>query len=454
MKILLIKPNIGKKEHSLYVDEGRMEPLQLGVLAGLTPEEHDVSILDDRCEAIRAEEHNADLVAITVETFTARHAYEIAALFRNRGVPVALGGFHPTLLPDEAQHHADTVVIGDAESIWEELLSDAQAGHLKERYVAARTTPQLNTHPRRELFQGKGYLPVSLMQFSRGCSHGCNFCAISRFFGQRHTCRPVVDVVREIQEQNLKTIFFVDDNITANPAAAKALFRTLIPLRIQWFSQASIEIAHDRELMDLMTESGCLGNVIGFESINPETIRSMNKSPNMVSEGYEDEIATLKKYGLQIWAAFTLGHDTDTPESLYGLYDFALRHRFTFAAYNVLMPYPSTPLYNQLHAENRLLYDGAWWLHPEYRFNHAAFRPANMSAEELTQIAFDIRRKWNHPATLFKRSLDLKTNMKTFRKLAIYWRYNVLFRRETFKKQNMQFGYSKTSWQSEGTLTQ
>lgn len=453
MNILLIKPNIGKQEHSLYVDEGRMEPLQLGVLAGLTPKEHSVTVLDDRCETIHAEEHNVDLVAITVETFTARRAYEIATLFRNRGVPVVLGGFHPTLLPDEAQHHADAIVIGDAESIWKELLSDAQVGNLKKSYIAERTKPQLNTHPRRELFQGKGYLPVSLMQFSRGCNHSCNFCAISRFFEQRHTCRPVIDVVREIREQNLKTIFFVDDNITANPAAAKELFRALVPLRIQWFSQASIEIVHDRELMDLMAESGCLGNVIGFESINPETIRSMNKSTNIVSEGYEEEIAVLKKYGLQIWAAFTLGHDTDTPESLYGLYDFALRHRFTFAAYNVLMPYPNTPLYNQLRTENRLLYDGAWWLHPEYRFNHAAFRPTNMSAEELTQIAFDIRRKWNHPATIFKRSLDLKTNMKTFRKLAIYWRYNVLFSRETFKKQDMQFGYSKTSSPNEGTVT-
>lgn len=440
MNILLVKPNIGRREHSLYVDEGRMEPLQLGVLAGLAPEHHDLAIVDDRCEAIDFDRGGVDLVAITVETFTARRAYEIADGFRKRGIPVVLGGFHPTLLPDEAMQHADAVVLGDAESAWMELLSDAEHGRLKPSYATCSTKPQLDTLPRRDLFQGKGYLPLSLMQFGRGCRHGCNFCAISSYFKRMHTFRPVHDIVREITTQNLRTVFFVDDNITVNPAAAKALFKALIPLRIQWVSQASIEIVHDRELMELMVASGCLGNVIGFESIDPATIRAMNKSPNQTRDGYETEVGILKEYGLQVWAAFTLGHDGDTPESLYRLYDFALKHRFTFAAYNILMPYPGTPFYAQLQRENRLLYDGAWWTHPDYRFNHAAFKPTHMSAGELTEIAFDIRKKWNSPATLVRRSLDLKTNMRTLGKMAIYWKYNPLFRRETFKKQGLRFG--------------
>jgi len=442
MKILLVKPNIGRSEHSLYVDEGRMEPLQLGVLAALTATKHEVSILDDRCESIDAGKSDADLVAITTETFTARRAYEISAAFRKRNIPVVLGGFHPTLLPDEAREHADSIVIGDAESVWNEMLSDACQGRLKKRYIGEPGRPQANTLPRRDLFKGKGYLPISLMQFGRGCYHACNFCAISSYFQQHHTYRPAPEIVREIKAQNLKTIFFVDDNITVNPTAAKALFRALIPLRIQWVSQASIDIVHDTELMDLMVESGCLGNVIGFESIDPATIQLMNKSPNRVSDGYEAEIAILKSYGLQAWAAFTLGHDTDTPESLQRLYDFALHHRFTFAAYNILMPYPNTPLYEQLQNENRLLYGGKWWMHPDYRFNHAAFQPSNMTADELTQIAFGLRKKWNSPGTIFKRSLDFKTNMKTLGKMLLYWKYNSLFRKETFKKQGMHFGYA------------
>ena len=358
-----------------------------------------------------------------------------------KNIPVILGGFHPTLLPEEALQHADAIVTGDAESVWQNLLNDAEAGMLKRRYDAAPSQPQQIILPRRDLFSGKGYLPISLMQFSRGCMNECTFCAISSFFNQTHRTRLISEMVREIKSQNLKMIFFVDDNITMNKEAAKELFRALIPLKIQWVSQASIDIACDTELMDLMAASGCLGNVIGFESINPQTIREMNKTPNRVSESYETEIATLKSYGLQVWAAFTLGHDTDSKESLYDLYEFALRHKFTFAAYNVLMPYPGTPFYEKLKQEHRLLYDGTWWNHPEYHFNHAAFKPAQMSSNELTDIAFDIRKKWSSPSTVIKRSLDLKTNMKTLQKMMIFWKYNLLFRRETFKKQDMKFGY-------------
>ena len=294
MNILLIKPNIGRKEHALYVDEGRMEPLQLGVLAGLTPDHHDVFIIDDRCETIDFDRGGVDLVAITVETFTARRAYEISDAFRQRGIRVVLGGFHPTLLPEEAMLHADCVVLGDAESIWEKMLTDAEQGTLQPSYTASSMKPQLDTLPRRDLFNGKGYLPLSLMQFGRGCCHACRFCAISSYFKRTHTCRPIGDLVREITTQNPRTIFFVDDNITVNPAAAKALFKALIPLRIQWVSQASIDIVHDRELMDLMVESGCLGNVVGFESLDPANLRQLHKGANLARE-YLKEIEGREK---------------------------------------------------------------------------------------------------------------------------------------------------------------
>jgi len=440
MKLTLIKPNIGRMEHSLYVDEGRMEPLQLGLLAGMTPPQVDVTLIDDRCEQIPFDSP-ADLVAVTVETFTARRAYEISAEYGKRGIPVVMGGFHPTLLPEEALRHCDSIVLGDAETVWLEVLEDAKAGNLKPVYKARPHTPQKGFFPRRDLFKGKGYLPVTLTQFGRGCQNSCSFCAISSFFEQTHNCRPVNDVVREIENQDRKLIFFVDDNITANREAAKALFRALIPLRIKWVSQGAIDMVQDRELMDLMAESGCLGNVIGFESIEHETLLTMNKAPNLRGfDAYEKAIGVLKEYGLQTWAAFTLGHDGDTPESLYRMLDFAVRHKFTFAAFNVLMPYPNTPLYSRLKQEDRLLYDGQWWLHPEFRFNHAPFRPALMTAEELTEIAFDIRSKWNSMGMIFRRFFDLKTNMRSLFRMAIYWMYNPLFRKETFKKQGMLLG--------------
>lgn len=444
MKLLLIKPNIGRLEHSLYVDEGRMEPLQLGVLAALTPDHVTVSLLDDRCEDIDYGVET-DLVAITVETFTARRAYEISDEFRRRGRLVVLGGFHPTLLPQEASRHADAIVTGDAESVWGDVLADAAAGRLRPRYAAApgsHACIQNQRLPRRDLFRGKGYVPVTLTQFGRGCLNACEFCAISTFFKRQHVSRAVTEVVREIQAQKRRLVFFVDDNLEADHDAAKALFRALIPLRIRWVSQGCIDMVHDRELMDLMVASGCLGHVIGFESIEAEALAGMQKTANIGHDfsGYEKELAILEEYGLQTWAAFTVGHDHDTVAGLYRLYDFALAHKFTFAAFNVLMPYPDTPFYQRLASEKRLLYDGHWWDHPEYRFNHAAFQPLQMTADELTSVAFDIRSRWSSPWVMLKRFLAPRTNLGSLYRMAVYWSYNPLFRREVFKKQGMRFG--------------
>lgn len=444
MKLKLIKPSIGRLENEPYIDECRMEPLPLGVLAGLTPAGVDIELIDDRCEGI---DYDApvDLVAITIKTFAARRAYEISDEFRRRGRKVVLGGFHPTLIPQEAIQYADSIVIGDAEPVWESLIADASAQRLRSHYEAEPGVcwvSQNRLMPRRDIYEGKGYLPVTLIQYGRGCTNTCHFCAVSAFFKQKHSFRPVEDVIREIESQDRRFIFFVDDNIVADYTAAKNLFRALIPLHIRWVSQGCIEMVHDRELMDLMVASGCLGNVIGFESIDPETLNTMHKSNNVGDHftTYEREIAILKEYGLQTWASFTLGHDQDTPASLYRLYDFAVANKFTFAAFNVLMPYPNTPLYRQLQEEKRLLYDGCWWLHPDYRCNRAAFKPLRMSPEDLTAIAFDIRSRWNSPLSLMKRFLDPRTNMGSLYRMAIYWMYNPLFRRDTFKKQRLRFG--------------
>jgi len=441
MHLTLIKPNIGRMPQGPYVDEGRMEPLQLGVLAGLCPPDVDVSLLDDRCEPIPFDQPT-DLVAITVETYTARRAYEISRDYRRRGAPVVLGGFHPTLAPEEAAAHADAIVLGDAERVWGEVLNDARAGRLRPVYHGTPGVPQpAGVRPRRDLFRGKGYLPVTLAQFGRGCINECAYCAISAFFKRTHRCRPVSDVVREVEEAGNRFVFFVDDNLVADRAAAKALFRALTPLRIRWVSQATIDMVNDTELMELMCASGCLGYVIGFETLNAASLAAMGKDPNVqASTSYEREVAALRRYGLQTWAAFMVGHDEDTPESLYALLDFAQRHKFTFAAFNLIMPYPGTPLYARLKAEGRLLYEGRWWTHPDYRFNHAAFIPARMSPDELTAIAFDLRRRWSSPASIFSRFFDLRTNMGSLYRMGIYWAYNPLFRREVFKKQGMRFG--------------
>jgi radical SAM superfamily enzyme YgiQ (UPF0313 family) len=203
-------------------------------------------------------------------------------------------------------------------------------------------------------------------------------------------------------------------------------------------------MTRDPELMSLMVQSGCLGHVIGFESIDQGDLRLMKKTQNLAAAGraYETPLQILRDYGLQTWAAFTLGHDGDTPETIERTLEFAMRNKFAFAAFNILLPYPGTPLYQQLGSEGRLLFDGKWWLHPEYRFNHAAFRPARMSADKLTEMAYYARRTFNSRASIVQRAFDFKTNMRNPYRLGVYLAYNPLFRRETLKKQGIPLGHA------------
>ena len=347
------------------------------------------------------------------------------------------------LIPDEVAEHCDALIVGDAEPVWAEMIEDFHRGALKPRYDAVQPVcPQGNVIARRDLFEGKGYLPISLLQFSRGCAHRCSFCASSVYFKAHHYCRPVPDVIREIRSQKRKLLFFVDDNIVCNREKAKELFRALIPLKIRWVSQGSMDMLQDPELMELMVKSGCLGLVIGFESISPDCIADMHKYTNKkaASEMYREEIAQLRKWGLQTWAAFTVGHDGDTIESIRATCDFAIKNKFTFAAFNILMPYPNTPLYEKLEREGRLLYDGKWWLHPDYRFNYASIVPKNMTPDELTEIAFDCRRRFNSIGSIIRRAIEPHTNLRTPYRFVTYLLYNPLFRKEVFKKQGLHFG--------------
>ena len=474
MRIGLIYPNIGRKGDSLFLDGARMEPLGPAVIAGITPPDAEVKIYDDRLEEMPYDEP-FDLVAISVQIFTARRSYEIAAEFRKRGVPVALGGVHVTLAPEEATEHGDVVILGDAELSWPKLVEDLRRGALEERYGAGPAgspreagicggverseaealagicpdgpvwSPQGGALPRRDLFAGKKYLPITLLQYSRGCTNRCSFCASSVYFQKHRYTRNVGEVVREIEAQERRLLFFVDDNIVADKEGAKELFRALIPLKIRWVSQASMDMLDDGELMDLMVKSGCLGHVVGFESISADGLAAMDKTTNkgFIADGYEYAVKELRRYGLQTWAAFTLGHDTDTLESIQETCAFAMRNKFTFAAFNILYPYPGTGLYKKLEMEGRLLYDGKWWLHPDYRFNYATFVPKNMSPDELTEVAFRCRRTFNSPRSIMRRAFEPRTNMGSPYRLLTYMLYNPLFRREMFKKQGMTFGYEE-----------
>jgi radical SAM superfamily enzyme YgiQ (UPF0313 family) len=440
MKITLIKPRIGILDNGESYDRVRMEPLTLSVLAGMTPLDIAVDFFDDRCEEIPYDSPT-DLVAITVESFTARRAYDIAAEYRRRGVKVIMGGVHPTLVPDEVGRYADAVYVGDAERQWHDVLRDTQKGRLRPRYASV-AAHQVQPYPARYcIFAGKKYLPFSLMQFSRGCPHRCTFCAVSAYFNGRHYCRNSKDVEAELQARPGRIAFFVDDNFSANPEKAKMFLRSIVPLKIKWMCQLSIDVAQNDGLMGLMQESGCLGFVVGFESIDKENLVSMNKLTNIKNfKRYGPQVKKLRSHGFHIWAAFTVGHDNDTIASLEEMLDFAIDNRFAFAAFNTLTPYPGTPLYRRLREEGRLLYDGTWWLHPEYRYNYASFRPKHMTADQLTEMAFSMRKRFNAVGSIAHRILSAGTSANAGAALGLIARYGLFFRSEIRRKQGMRFG--------------
>src|SRR5579872_2922353 len=391
MRLTLVHPCIGRRPGQPYIRTWQMEPLAPATIAGLTPRDRETEIrfYDDRTENIPFEEPT-DLVAMSVETYTAKRSYQIASEFRRRGVPVVMGGFHPTLVPDESSEYAESIVVGEAERIWPTVLDDFRNGRLRRVYRQPERPPLAGLRPDRSIFAGKRYLPVGLVEAGRGCHFRCEFCAVQAYFGNTQTRRPVEEIIDEIRRIRKPLIFFVDDNITSNMEQAKEFFRALIPLRIRWVSQASINAAHDEEFLELIARSGCQGLLVGFESLNEATLRKMRKGFNTMNGGYEVALANLRRHNIRLYATFIFGYDDDTRETFARTAEFAKQHSFYIAAFNHLTPFPGTPLYERMRKAGQLLYD-SWWTDPRYRYNHIPFRPRRLAPEELQQLCLEAR---------------------------------------------------------------
>jgi radical SAM superfamily enzyme YgiQ (UPF0313 family) len=415
-----------------------MEPLAPATLAGLTPEGVDVRFYDDRMEVVPYDEPT-DLVAMSVETYTARRAYQIASEYRRRGVPVVMGGFHPTLVPDEAAQYAESIVVGEAEAIWPGLVEDAAQGRLERVYRATGRPSLAGLRPDRTIFEGKRYLPIGLVEAGRGCHFRCEFCAIQSFFRNTQTRRPVDDILDEIRRVRRKLIFFVDDNITSNMEQAKEFFRALIPLDVRWVSQASINAAHDEEFLRLIKASGCQGLLIGFESLNEESLRRMQKSFNTMKGGYGRALENLRKHGIRLYVTFILGYDDDGADTYRETLEFAQANRFFMVAFNHLTPFPGTPLYDRLEREGRLLFD-KWWLDPDYRYGMVPFAPVGMTADEVRDRCVEARARFYSLASIARRSLDFRVNSSSLFMWSNFFVINALMRREVLQRRGFPLG--------------
>ncbi|MBM4331840.1 MAG: B12-binding domain-containing radical SAM protein [Deltaproteobacteria bacterium] len=383
MRVVLIAPAatsyIWRKRRAAFT----MPPMALPVLAACTPPGVEIKLIDEAVEDVNLN-LEADMVGLSAMTPTAPRAYALADHFRSRGIPVVMGGVHPSVLPDEALRHCDSVVIGEAENLWASVLQEAGQGRLKRTYQDSAFISLDNLPPPRwNLLLGKRYFIPQTIQVSRGCPIGCSFCSVSSYFGRSFRFRPIPQVIEEVKSLPRKLFIFVDDNIAGEPDQAKELFAAMIPLKKKWVGQCSLSIAEDPELLDLAARSGCIGLLIGFESISPAVLRSIGKQVNLRRK-YEEAIGQIHGRSIHIQGSFIFGFDGDTLEAIRSTAQFVKKNRLTGVNYCHLTPFPGTKLFADLEKEGRILHRD--W--SKYDRQNIVFLPRNFTPEELQDHIF------------------------------------------------------------------
>jgi radical SAM superfamily enzyme YgiQ (UPF0313 family) len=415
-----------------------MEPLPLAQIAGLTPSDIEVAFYDDRMEPIPFDDPT-DLVALSVETYTARRAYQIASEYRRRGVPVVMGGFHATLASEEVLDYADTIVVGEAEGCWPGLLDDFRSGRMKPLYRSEKRPDISKAMPDRSIFKDRDYLPVGLVEASRGCTYRCDFCSISSFFNGSQNWRDTETIVEDIKRVHKarKAVFFVDDNIISHSGRTKELCKALIPLNIKWICQADITATHDEEMLALMHRSGCQGLLVGFESLNAKNLVAMNKKHNMAYGGVTEAIRKFHKHNIRLYATFVFGGDYDTIGSFRETIDFCIQHGIFMVAFNNLTPFPGTPLYRRLEAEEKLLFE-SWWMDDLFRYGYVPFQSA-LPPGLIRDECLKARKAFYSARSILKRMRNPANRSNLF-VLANYLFINQLCRREAAERENYPLG--------------
>jgi radical SAM superfamily enzyme YgiQ (UPF0313 family) len=377
--------------------------LSTSLLAGLTPSHHEIRIIDESLTGVDFD-HEADLLAITAITPLAPRGYEIADQFRRRGKRVVIGGIHASWLPEEAKAHADSVVVGEADEIWNEILEDAEKGELQPFYrQKERTNLSHLALPRRDLLPKRGYLFHNLIQTTRGCPFDCEFCSVTALHGKTYRMRPVSEVEKEIQslDRSRAYIFFVDDNLVGNKPHARELLTMLSHHRLRWVSQGPLQIAEDEEMVSLMRKAGCHGLFIGFESLREDNLDLMGKRINRV-EAYERGIRRLHDAGIGVYASFIFGYDYDDASVFDEFLEFAERNRIDGAFLPILTPFPGTRIHQRLKQEKRLLTED--W--SKYDMATVVFQPKRMTLKELQEGFWKVNRSFYSPFSIFQRILN------------------------------------------------
>jgi radical SAM superfamily enzyme YgiQ (UPF0313 family) len=393
MRIHLISPTHYNHDGTLHkTTRYWTSGITLPYLKALTPPEHDVTFVDELFYDVDLD-READIVGITAMGPQIKRAFDLADHFRERGTRVVLGGTWVTLTAEQALQHADAVVAGEAEDVWSQVLADLSNGHSRGIYRAAgwhslagmpridyTTLPLLKYDAFKSSWLYRMYFHWPIV-FSRGCPHPCEYCAVQTYYRRSFRTRPVEEVIEDlktIKSLGGNRILFLDDNPIAKPEAAKELFRAMIPLRLKWASQSTINIARDPELLDLAARSGCVSLSIGLESINEDSLDSINKGFNLPKR-FDRDLAAIRSKGIQVIALLMVGLDGDTVDTFERSLKFLIDNQITFLKLFTPCPYPGTKYYDDMAAAGRILLQD-WG---NYDYGSPIIQPAQMTCDQM-----------------------------------------------------------------------
>jgi len=410
MKILLISPERKRKKEEAFLF--RLSFLNLPYVAAVTPPDIEVKIIDEAFEEVNFDE-KLDLVGLTAQTPVAPRAYQIAAEFKKRGVPVVMGGVHASMLPEEALRHVDALVVGEAEEVWPDLIEDLRKGQLKRIYqgngfVDSSKLPL----PRRELLNEKFYFPLKPLETTRGCPHRCDFCGVSKFFGFRYRNRPINEIERELEtlfkedqvmnpvlrkilslfSKDLpyflkrRLLYIIDSDVASNKRFCLELLSLLKEFDLRWWGHAPVSVAFDQKLLEGFSQSGCIALNIGFESFSTKNLQTMGKGFNQPSR-YAEAVKRIHDQGIGIMGTFIVGLDDDDPGVFQRIIDFCINEKLDWALTFIMSPYPGTDSFKRLEKEGRI-FCRDW---EKYDSLNAVYQPLLMSPEELEK---GMRRIW------------------------------------------------------------
>lgn len=381
MNIKLIFPKMSLRPMDSEFKRVMSPSIALLVLAALTPSKHHVYTEDENVQKINLKD-KPDLVGISVNVDSSKRAYEIASHYREKGVPVILGGIHASANPDEALQFADSVCIGEAEELWKDIIVDVSRGKLKQRYYNNKPTDVAKVPiPKWELIDQSKYLYTNIVITSRGCPFSCEFCYNScNYVHHQYRNRPIDNVIEEIRSLGTRQVMFIDDNFIGNVSWTRDFIRAIKPLNLTWHAAVSVNIGAHQELLDEMKESGCQSLFIGFETINKHSIRSVNKYQNNI-DTYEKLIRDIHSRGIMVNASLVFGFDHDYPSVFHDTLDWLVKNKVETMTAHILTPYPGTKIYQKFEQAGRIVdYNPA-----HYNTSHVVFSPMNMTSEELYQ---------------------------------------------------------------------